>query len=120
MGHAYVRFALENRSHYRVMFGGFVANTGCDPELRVTAGAAFRVLVDALVELQHAGLVRAGEPETLAIFVWSSVHGIAMLAIDGQLTRPGAAMDAVTRITMECVWDGIAVGQSFSSAERQL
>jgi AcrR family transcriptional regulator len=108
MGHAYVQFALAHRSHYRVMFGGFVANVDCDPELRVVASSAFRVLVDALIELQQAGLVRSGDPEALAIFVWSSVHGVSMLGIDGQLARPGASTDAIAGVVVDRVWDAIS------------
>ncbi|MGE3178162.1 MAG: TetR-like C-terminal domain-containing protein, partial [Vicinamibacterales bacterium] len=46
---------------------------------------AFQVLVDALVEQQAAGLVRSDEPRLLAVFIWSVVHGVAMLALDGML-----------------------------------
>ena len=41
--------------------------------------------MDALLELQREGLARPDDPLTQARFVWSVVHGIAMLAIDGQL-----------------------------------
>lgn len=109
MGHAYVRFARENPSHYRVMFGGFVAKADCDPDLRVTAGSAFGVLVGAIEDLQRAGLVRAGAADELAMFVWSAVHGVAMLSIDGQLERPGVPLDAVATSTVARVWDAIAV-----------
>lgn len=109
MGRAYIRFALDRPSHYRVMFGGFVAHAARDPELSVVAQGAFRVLLDAIVELQQQGKVRAGRPDAPAVFVWSSVHGLAMLAIDGQLGKPDVSMDALTAMTVERVWDGIAV-----------
>lgn len=109
MGRAYVAFARANPAHYQVMFGGFLAHAACDPELTVVAEGAFRVLVDAIVELQRDGLVREGDPEGLAVFVWSSVHGLAMLAIDGQLGRPDASIEALAQMTVERVWDGIQV-----------
>jgi AcrR family transcriptional regulator len=107
-GHAYVAFAMANPSHYRVMFGGFVAKADCDPALRTTAGAAFAVLVDAIAELQAQGRIRAGDPQVLAIFAWSAVHGLAMLVIDGQLARPGASPDAAIAASIDRVWDGLA------------
>jgi AcrR family transcriptional regulator len=107
-GMAYVRFARANPGHYRVMFGGFVAKADCDPELTVEASGAFGVLLAALRELQQQELVRAGDPEALALFVWSTVHGVAMLAIDGQLTRPGLSLDPVMHSVVQRVWDGIA------------
>jgi AcrR family transcriptional regulator len=107
-GLAYVRFALANPGHYRVMFGGFVAKADCDPELTAEASGAFGVLLAALTELQRQDLVRAGDLEALALFVWSTVHGVAMLAIDGQLTRPGLSLDPVMHAVVDRVWDGVA------------
>lgn len=111
-GRAYIRFALDNPSHYRVMFGGHVAAHGGESELAREGEAAFRVLVDALVELQHQGLARAGDPQALALFVWASVHGAAMLAIGGQLGHPQASMDELTAFAVERVWDGVALPPS--------
>ena len=85
MGDAYLAFAIEHPSHYRVMFGRFVESGACDPELIREAEAAFQALVDALAAQQREGLVRREDPVLQARFVWSVVHGIAMLTIDGQL-----------------------------------
>ncbi|MEZ5420484.1 MAG: TetR/AcrR family transcriptional regulator [Vicinamibacterales bacterium] len=63
MGRAYIGFAMQNPSHYRVMFGGYVAQGACGAELAAESDAGFRVLLDALVELQQTGLVR-GDPRT--------------------------------------------------------
>ncbi len=95
MGRAYVRFAIANPSHYRVMFGQFADLCAKDPALQADARAAFHVLLDALATLQQAGAVRAGDLTVTAEFVWATVHGVAMLAIDGQLgpdTRASAAL----------------------------
>jgi hypothetical protein len=67
------------------MFGRFVESGARDPELIEEASAAFQALVDALLDLQREGLARPDDPLTQARFVWSVVHGVAMLAIDGQL-----------------------------------
>ena len=67
------------------MFGRFVESCARDPEPIGEATAAFQALVDALVVQQREGGVRGDDPILLARFVWSVVHGIAMLTIDGQL-----------------------------------
>lgn len=85
MGAAYVRFAIDHPSHYRVMFGRFVESGKRDPELEAESEAAFVALVDALTALQRDGLARTDDPLLQARFVWSVTHGIAMLVIDGQL-----------------------------------
>src|SRR5918999_4340975 len=45
MGVAYVRFAVTNPAHYRVMFGGFVDTQAWDPELAAEGSGAFQALV---------------------------------------------------------------------------
>lgn len=106
-GRAYIRFATENPSHYRVMFGGYVAKGDCGAELAAESEAGFRVLVDALIELQQAGLVRRDPPLELAVFVWGAVHGAAMLAIGGQVVRPNMAPEAAAAYVAERVWDAV-------------
>ena len=86
MGHAYVRFAVRHPSHYRVMFGRYIGHRRPSSMHEPDEGAdAFAVLVNAIVEQQRDGLVRRDDPQTLAMYIWSVVHGIAMLALDGIL-----------------------------------
>jgi AcrR family transcriptional regulator len=85
MGKAYVQFAVAHPSHYRVMFGGFIESAAKDDHFLAEAKAAFKVLVDALVEQQNAGDIRRDDPVVMARFVWALFHGTAMLVIDGQL-----------------------------------
>ena len=106
MGLAYVRFAIANPSHYRVMFGGFVVYAHSDPELVTEATAAFQVLVDAIVEQQGQGLIRGDDPLQMARYIWAVVHGIAMLVIDGQLP-PTALPDELATFAMHRIRDGI-------------
>jgi AcrR family transcriptional regulator len=103
MGLAYVDFALTHPSHYRVMFGGFVDSGAKDPAFVQDAASAFDVLVDALRELQKDGLIRADEPELLARFVWATVHGVAMLGIDGQLQHQHADAMDLARLAVDRV-----------------
>ena len=107
MGAAYVQFALDHPSHYRVMFGGYLTGTTSgDLELDREGAAAFQTLVDALVSLQLQGAVRQDPPLRLAQYVWANVHGIAMLAIDGLLREP--ARDVVD-FANERIRTGIAL-----------
>lgn len=110
MGDAYVRFAIDNPWHYRVMFGGGVELDAADPELTAAGTAAFLALLDALVEQQAQGLVRKDDPQTQATFVWAVVHGIAMLAIDGTLQARGTDLGALARYSLERLRTGIGAG----------
>ena len=106
MGSAYVRFALANPSHYRVMFGGSIDPTVCAPELAAEAAGAFQALVDALSALQREGVVRADDTLTMARYVWAVVHGVSMLGINGQLQQPGV-VDALSLFASERLLTGI-------------
>jgi AcrR family transcriptional regulator len=109
MGIAYVRFAVANPSHYRVMFGGFVDQQAPEAEFAVEADGAFQALVDALAALQHDGLVSADDTVLMAKFVWSVVHGVAMLGIDGQLPEPGG-VEELMRYALKGLRRGIEAG----------
>jgi len=108
MGVAYVQFAVTHPSHYRVMFGRFIESCSKDAEFVQEATAAFQVLVDSLVEQQQAGLVRRDDPIILARFIWSIVHGIAMLVIDGQLRGADERGEALKQYAMARIRDAIA------------
>jgi AcrR family transcriptional regulator len=106
MGAAYVGFAIANPSHYRVMFGGAIDPKVCGPELAAEAAGAFQALVDALSSLQRENAVRADDTLTMARYVWSVVHGVAMLGIDGQL-QSSDGVDALIRYASERLRTGI-------------
>src|SRR5262249_39716608 len=101
MGRAYVRVALGHPAPYRVMFRGFPRLPGHDPDLHADATASFQALVDALDTLQRAGELSAGDLQPLAHYVWATVHGIAMLAIDGQLGPDPSAASAATDFAID-------------------
>lgn len=107
MGEAYVRFAVANPWHYRVMFGGGFELDTSDAELGEEGAGAFQALVDALLAQQARGLARRDDAQTQANFVWALVHGIAMLAIDGNFEHQGADVAALTRYAVERVRTGI-------------
>jgi AcrR family transcriptional regulator len=119
MGVAYVRFAVANPSHYRVMFGGFVDPDEGGAELTAQGAGAFQALVDALTALQTEGIVRADDIGQMATFVWSLVHGVAMLAIDGQLHGPGGA-EALLPYAIDRLGTGIGVSGAASGEAARL
>ena len=104
MGAAYVRFAVAHPSHYRVMFGGYVREAAPESDLATEGAGAFQVLVDAIVAQQKQGRLRSDTPLALAQYIWATVHGIAMLAIDGQLKQP---IEEVIRFANERMRTGI-------------
>src|SRR5580698_9259177 len=106
MAKAYVQFAVEHPSHYRVMFGGFIESAAKDDHFTSEARSAFQVLVDALIEQQNAGDIRRDDPVLMARFVWALVHGTVMLFIDGQLPEP-AQREALEPYLSERIYTSI-------------
>ena len=117
MGVAYVRFAVANPSHYRVMFGGFLDPKVCGPELAAEAAGAFQALVDALAALQRGGTVRNDDILKMARFVWATVHGVAMLGIDGQLRDP-RGVEELMAYALERLRTGIGIDNPHRLARR--
>jgi AcrR family transcriptional regulator len=111
MGAAYIRFAMANPSHYRVMFGGaraFVDNAPRDEDLTREGTAAFDTLVNAIVALQKEGAARKDDPVLLARFIWAAVHGISMLIIDGQFRHLQSQIDDLIHFAVERLHTGVA------------
>lgn len=87
-GVAYVRFAARNPELFRLMFGGLLADRSAYPDLRQSADEAFGVLHQLLGPTR--GSAARGRPGPAALTAWSTVHGLAVLLIDGRLgTKPG-------------------------------
>ncbi|MWK38972.1 TetR family transcriptional regulator [Actinomadura sp. J1-007] len=75
-GHAYVRFALDHPVQYRVLLmrpaepeGAAIASTAC-----------FGHMTDTVTACVEAGFLR-GDPRTLALGLWTAVHGCVSLLI---------------------------------------
>ncbi|HZH03336.1 MAG TPA: TetR/AcrR family transcriptional regulator [Myxococcaceae bacterium] len=82
LGQAYVRFAAEHPSHFRVMF-----RTGPEgataPSLRAIRASALQPLSAALGRASAEGQLASEEPEDAILSAWSIVHGLATLWVDG-------------------------------------
>ena len=92
LGRAYVRWAVAHPDHYRVMFGAELSKAD-HPDLAVAGEQAFGDLLDAIATCQAAGIVGGQDPRELAAPLWSLVHGVASLAIGGELRTVGIEQD---------------------------
>jgi len=83
-GRGYVQFALEWPQHVLVMFEGPKPIEPRPPHAE-SARLAFQTLLDAIAAAQKEGALPKGDPQRFAVVAWSGVHGLAKLAIGGQL-----------------------------------
>ncbi|MCB1169056.1 MAG: TetR/AcrR family transcriptional regulator [Leptospiraceae bacterium] len=84
-GQAYIEFAAEKPTHFRIMFGEKELDPKNYPDLASTAEDTFQLLVELVQECQQASLFEEGDPYKLAAANWAFVHGLAHLLVDQKL-----------------------------------
>jgi AcrR family transcriptional regulator len=105
MGVAYVRFAAEHPSLFRLMFGPEVARgRAADDALRAASDRAFEVLLDGVRRL--APRADAAAVRLRAVAAWSVVHGLSALLLDGQLEQAGLSSEDPERAAREVLGVG--------------
>jgi AcrR family transcriptional regulator len=101
---AYVTFARDHPAEYRVMFGPELVPRDGLPALDAAAHGVFGLLRRGIAQLQAGGALGPGDPGQLAVTAWATLHGLAMLALDGQSAvtgqSPEALVDAATALLL--------------------
>ncbi|MFF0492780.1 TetR/AcrR family transcriptional regulator [Nocardia sp. NPDC004068] len=87
MADAYIRFAWDQPAHFRLMFRPELSQPDKHPDAQQAADAAYDILSDTIAELVASRALPAAQADTLAVAFWSLAHGVASLALDGQLTK---------------------------------
>jgi AcrR family transcriptional regulator len=95
-GCGYVDFALRWPHHFLVMFDLSKQNLADCPGDPVGKNA-FDVLINGVVAAQQSGQLPKADPLRQAWTAWSLVHGIAKLAVSGNLPLSRAATLAFTQ-----------------------
>ena len=106
MGAEYLRFAIENPAHYRLMYGREALTREGQPELREAANALFEQLVEAFEAYQRAGEIRPHDPRAQAYVAWAAVHGLASLLIDGQIMA-SVDVEGLIELTTQTLLEGM-------------
>ena len=103
---AYVEFARESPTHYRLMFGPEVSDYGAHPELAATAKAAFDGMVSIVQQYLEENALDSSSPIRLAHAAWAMAHGLSMLAIDGRI-RACDDIEALVRFAFQTLLKGV-------------
>jgi AcrR family transcriptional regulator len=91
---AYVVFAVEQPAAFRVMYAPYATVNESAPDLLRARQESHRSSMAIIADGQAAGLLRAGDPMEIALVLWSSMHGLAVLLTEGQLGRHDRPVDA--------------------------
>lgn len=78
-GWAYVQFAQSEPALFKIMFSGILEDEHSYPEFMATVRQTYHHLVSVVEKCQSAGVLPPGDPEALAIAIWSLVHGFVSL-----------------------------------------
>lgn len=77
MGEAYIRFALENREYFKIIFA---IQTPVPRHIDDVPGqGGYRVLRECVVEAMDAGNMRRADPDLVVLYLWSIVHGLVTI-----------------------------------------
>lgn len=79
LGEAYLRFARDNEEEFKILFSPHVATRKRISQIPGRAG--YPILRRCIVEAIEAGNVREADPDLIAFYLWSRVHGIVMLLL---------------------------------------
>jgi AcrR family transcriptional regulator len=99
VGLTYVRFALERPAQFRLMHrpelrgGDGARDDEALPPVVVAGRRAYEVLLRSIGTCQQDGFIHAGDPEPLALTAWSSVHGLAVLLLEGLLEEGAVGVE---------------------------
>lgn len=104
----YVRFAHEHPAEYRVMFGAEILTDDDYDELRISSRAVFDLLSGGIAQLQERGVIRRGDPDTIAIGAWAMMHGLVMLSLDRQATVAAKPLDELVFAATDLLMNGMA------------
>ncbi|TNC24125.1 TetR/AcrR family transcriptional regulator [Amycolatopsis alkalitolerans] len=97
VGTAYIDFALTNPGLFRTAFAQHPATGGNDGAPARGEAEPFDILGQVLDQAQSAGLLDQDRRPGAEIAVWSAVHGLASLLLDGPLPATGADLDFALR-----------------------
>ncbi|SFD89566.1 TetR/AcrR family transcriptional regulator [Paracidovorax konjaci] len=110
VGRGYLRFAQSETGLFRMAFGQpFTVDSEPDPDKGGGSGLnPFEHLGAALDDLVAAGALPAARRPGAEYLAWSTVHGMAFLAIDGPLRgAPEALRDVLAQRLLDMVERGL-------------
>ncbi|OMC44023.1 TetR/AcrR family transcriptional regulator [Mycobacterium sp. IS-1264] len=113
VGTAYIDFALSEPGLFRTAFTSHPATApAADQDAAAPRDGAdpFEILSDVLDQCQAAGLLDRRRRPGAEIAVWSAVHGLANLLLDGPLPKTAAGIEFAQRQVWELIERGLLTG----------
>ena len=108
LGLAYVEFAAQDHARFQLMFGSELPPKEDHEELKEASDSTYQRLAHIVKDCQAQGLLRSGDPESLALTAWSLSHGLAVLVVDKQVSvRDDADLEKMVRQAAADLFSGL-------------
>lgn len=108
LGHAYIRFGLNNPVYYQMMFMQR-ADLLFESRKEQTRPMieSFDVLQRSVRAAMDAGVMRRGDVETYSRVIWSVVHGVTALALANPKRFTPKVVEKNSRLALKMISDGL-------------
>ncbi|MBI5294684.1 MAG: TetR/AcrR family transcriptional regulator [Chloroflexi bacterium] len=84
---AYLQFALDNPSKFKLMFSGALEEERDHPDFVEVSQKSIALFEEIITFCQGKGQLPSGNVEVIAIKLWSLAHGFAYLMLENQFPR---------------------------------
>ncbi len=84
---AYVQFALNAPDRFKLMFSSVLEKEKEYPDFVEISRKNFRQVVKIVEICQGADILKAGDPDLIALSLWGTVHGFISLLLEGQISH---------------------------------
>ncbi|MCP4138991.1 MAG: TetR/AcrR family transcriptional regulator [Chloroflexi bacterium] len=83
---AYLQFALTKPDQFKLMFSSVLEKEKKYPDFVEISHLNFQQLLIVVEICQDAKILKSGQASLTAVSLWSAVHGLAMLVLEGQIS----------------------------------
>jgi AcrR family transcriptional regulator len=84
---AYMQFAFNEPDRFKLMFSSVLEKEKEYPDYVESSRKNFEQIVDVVKVCQSAGVLHDDSPDLITVSVWSVVHGLVMLVLEGQISH---------------------------------
>ena len=82
----YLQFAVKDPAHFKITFSGVIEKEKDYPAFVEISKKSFAFITEMVVECQTAEILPPGPADLIAVHLWGSIHGLATLLIEDQLS----------------------------------
>ncbi len=103
MAEVYIEFALENPQEFRLMFLPEFRREDVLTDVEKAGRQSHLQMIELVTALQEEGTFIEGNPESIAINLWATFHGLATLMLDGPLFRNAKTQEGSTALITSAI-----------------